>query len=179
MNPIPSTFGPRKAQQGAALLVVLMLLLIVTLLGIASMRGTIMQERMAANVTARSMAFQVAEAGLRQAEMIARDGTVTFPSAGCGGGRCKDDSWTTATDFWADSGTGYQTGNAVNVGNSQTISPRFIIEDYGQTSVGGGAKCVDMSKPCFSGPSQAVFRITSFARAPNGAEVILQTIYRR
>ena len=36
-----------RPQRGAALIVVLMLLLVVTLLGLASMRDAIMQERMA------------------------------------------------------------------------------------------------------------------------------------
>ena len=39
----------RGAQSGAALIVVLMMLVVITLLGLASMRGAIMQERMAAN----------------------------------------------------------------------------------------------------------------------------------
>src|SRR3546814_4790880 len=78
MKPGPFINNPRnRQQQGAALLVVMMVLLILTLLGIASLRGGIMQERMAANIATRSMSFQVAEAGLRQAELIARDGTVT------------------------------------------------------------------------------------------------------
>src|SRR3546814_7757431 len=81
MKPGPFINNPRnRQQQGAALLVVMMVLLILTLLGIASLRGGIMQERMAANIATRSMSFQVAEAGLRQAELIARDGTVTFRS---------------------------------------------------------------------------------------------------
>ena len=74
---------PKHEQSGAALIVVLLLLLVVTLLGLASMRGAIMQERMAANTAARGVAFQVAEAGLRQAEILARDATLAFPASGC------------------------------------------------------------------------------------------------
>ena len=175
------TTASRKAQQGAALIVVLMLLVIITVLGIASMRGAIMQERMAANITTRGMAFQVAEAGLRQAEIIARDGTITFPTGGgCAGGRCADASWDTA-GFWSNGGTGYQTGTAVDIGGGNSISPRFVIENFGKSSVtgSGASSCVDLSKPCFSGVSQNVYRITSYAATPNGAEVILQSIYRR
>lgn len=173
------TTASRKAQQGAALIVVLMLLVIITVLGIASMRGAIMQERMAANITSRGMAFQVAEAGLRQAEIIARDGTITFPTGGgCAGGRCADASWDTA-GFWSNGGTGYQTGTAVDIGGGNSISPRFVIENFGKSSVAGTTSCIDLSKPCFSGVSQNVYRITSYAAAPNGAEVILQSLYRR
>jgi type IV pilus assembly protein PilX len=169
MKPISSTYGARRNQSGVSLIVVLLLLVIVTLLGIASMRGAIMQERMAANTTARSMAFQVAEAGLRQAEVIARDGTVAFPTSGCAAGRCKDATWI---------GGAYQTGTAVSIGTS-AISPEFIIEDFGKTSVAPGGTCVDLSKGCMQSTSQKVYRITSYASTPTGAEVILQSIYRR
>jgi type IV pilus assembly protein PilX len=176
MKPISATYGARRNQSGVSLIVVLLLLVIVTLLGIASMRGAIMQERMAANTTARSMAFQVAEAGLRQAEVIARDGTVAFPTSGCAAGRCKDATWMADTGFW--SGGAYQTGTAVSIGSS-AISPKFIIEDFGKTSVAPGGTCVDLSKGCMQSTSQKVYRITSYASTPTGAEVILQSIYRR
>lgn len=172
-------FRSLQSQRGAALIVVLMLLIIVTILGIASMRGAIMQERMAANVTTRSMAFQVAEAGLRQAEILARDATLNFPAAGCSAGRCADASWNVA-GFWKDGNTGYQSGAAVPVGQT-SIVPKFVIENFGRTTVtgSGSSMCVDLSKPCFAGAAQSVYRITSYAAAPNGAEVILQSIYRR
>lgn len=171
---------PRGHQQGAALIVVLMLLVIITVLGIASMRGAIMQERMAANIMTRGMAFQVAEAGLRQAEMIARDAELTFDASGCNAGRCADASWDVA-GFWGDGGAGYQTGTAVEIGGGRSISPRFVIENFGRTSVGGASStCIDLSQNfCATGAVQNVYRITSYAAAPNGAEVILQSIYRR
>lgn len=173
-----SAYPSARRQQGAALLVVLLLLLVMTLLGLASMRGAIMQERMASHTTGRGMAFQVAEAGLRQAEIIARDGVVTFPASGCSAGRCKSEAWIGVTNFWGDGGSGYAVGTAVDVGPT-SISPRYVIEDYGRSAVIGGSTCIDLSKPCIESPSQNVFRITSYARAPNGAEVILQSIYRR
>src|SRR3546814_19478341 len=100
MKPGPFINNPRnRQQQGAALLVVMMVLLILTLLGIASLRGGIMQERMAANIAPRSMSFQVAEAGLRQAELIPRDGPVTFPSSGFSPARLeKESGWATEGD---------------------------------------------------------------------------------
>lgn len=179
MKLVPVIHNPRANQQGAALLVVLLLLLIVTMLGIASLRGGIMQERMAANIATRSMSFQVAEAGLRQAELIARDGTVTFPASGCAAGRCaRESGWDSNDDFWDDGKAGYETGTGVSIGDT-SLNPRFIIEDFGTTSVLGATSCIDMSKPCISSTSQNMYRITSFAKTPNGAEVILQSLYRR
>lgn len=176
----------RGGQSGAALLVVLLLLLIVTLLGIASMRGAIMQERMAANTAARSMAFQVAEAGLRQAEILVRDGTITFPSSGCSAGRCAMLNPTDSGPAWAGNGFwttagGYQTGTPVSVG-AVTVAPRFVIENFGTvtTASSGASASIDLSKPPpAGGATQSVFRITAYARAPNGAEVILQSLYRK
>lgn len=176
MNVISSGRRARRHQSGVSLIVVLMLLVVVTLLGIASLRGAIMQERMASNTTARSMSFQVAEGGLRQAEVIARDGTVTFPSSGCAAGRCKDASWMAQSNFWTSGG--FQTGSAISTG-STSITPKFIIEDFGKTSVSPGGACIDMSKPCMQSSSQNVYRITSYAATPTGVEVILQSLYRR
>src|SRR3546814_18484405 len=179
MKPGPFINNPRnRQQQGAALLVVMMVLLILTLLGIASLRGGIMQERMAANIATRSMSFQVAEAGLRQAELIARDGTVTFPSSGCSAGRCaKVSGWETDGDFWDDGEAGYQTGTGVAIGDA-SLSPRFIIADYGTTSVlGATSSCLDRSKPSISATPQNVYHIPPHPRTPTAAAVTTTSPY--
>lgn len=54
----------KHRQQGMALVVSLVLLVVVTLVGLAGMRGTIMQERMAGGAYDRETAFQAAEAAL-------------------------------------------------------------------------------------------------------------------
>ena len=51
-------------QRGASLVVVLILLLVMTLLGLAVLRGTLLEERMSANLLDRSQNFQAAEAAL-------------------------------------------------------------------------------------------------------------------
>jgi type IV pilus assembly protein PilX len=58
----------RKSQKGAVLVVSLLLLLVMTLLGLTAMQMTRMEERMAGNLSDRNLAFQGAEAGLRDAE---------------------------------------------------------------------------------------------------------------
>lgn len=57
-----------RRQRGAILVTSLLILLVLTVLGIAGMRMTTMQERMAGNTRDLQMAFQGAEAGLREAE---------------------------------------------------------------------------------------------------------------
>ena len=57
------------AQQGVALVVALILLVVLTLVGFAAIRGTLIQQKMAANLYDRQIAFQSAEAGLRAAKL--------------------------------------------------------------------------------------------------------------
>lgn len=54
-------------QRGIALVVALVLLVIITLVGLAAVHGTIMQQHMAANQFDRQVAFQSAEAAMRAA----------------------------------------------------------------------------------------------------------------
>ena len=67
-NPRRRSRSPARAQRGVALAVVLILLVVALLIGLASSRGTLLQERMSANMYDRSLAFQRAESGLRAAE---------------------------------------------------------------------------------------------------------------
>lgn len=56
------------AQSGAALVISLILLLLVSLVGLAAMRSTSMQEKMAGAMGDKNQAFQAAEAALRAGE---------------------------------------------------------------------------------------------------------------
>ena len=58
----------KHAERGVALVVALVLMVVATLIGLAGIRGTSLQERMSANLYDRSLAFQRAEAALRDAE---------------------------------------------------------------------------------------------------------------
>lgn len=55
-------------QQGMALVMGLIILLVMTLISISAMRSTLMQERMSGAFQGQQLAFQAAEAALRQAE---------------------------------------------------------------------------------------------------------------
>ncbi|HEY0686734.1 MAG TPA: PilX N-terminal domain-containing pilus assembly protein [Steroidobacter sp.] len=85
MMPIRSWMGGGRAdmrssrhrQRGVALAISLILLMLATLIGLAGVRGTNLQERMSANMYDRSLAFQRAEAALRAAEAeIASSGQI-------------------------------------------------------------------------------------------------------
>lgn len=60
---------PRARRQGGyTLVMVLLLLLVMTLLGLASLRGILLEERMSSMTVDRGLAFQAAETALREAE---------------------------------------------------------------------------------------------------------------
>ncbi|MCC8991885.1 MAG: hypothetical protein LM514_04755 [Streptococcus sp.] len=54
-------------QRGSALIIALVFLLVMTLIGTTAMQGTSQQEKMAGNMRDRNLAFQAAEAALREA----------------------------------------------------------------------------------------------------------------
>jgi len=57
-------------QQGAVLLVSLIFLVVLTLLGVSSMDGTILETKMALNSQEKNWSFQVAESALRQSQNV-------------------------------------------------------------------------------------------------------------
>lgn len=67
MHAIRSFANPQR-QRGAALFVGLMLLIVMTLIGLAAMQSTLLQERMAGNFRLVNLAFQSAEDTARNAE---------------------------------------------------------------------------------------------------------------
>jgi type IV pilus assembly protein PilX len=85
---IPNLSG---SQRGASLLVVLILLLVMTLLGLAVLRGTLLEERMSANMYDRSLAFQQAESALREAEDKVRATVLANGQGWVIGVKCGDD----------------------------------------------------------------------------------------
>lgn len=78
-------------QTGVALITAMIFLVVLTLLATAGMRGTLLEERMAANSRNHDLAFQAAEAALREGILEVQNGTITptsgFTSA-CPGGLC-------------------------------------------------------------------------------------------
>lgn len=78
----------RHRQRGVTLVVGLIFLVALTLLGVMAMKNTVLQERMAGGSRDRSLAFQAAEAALRDAKRdilsLRADGAPCVPgAAGC------------------------------------------------------------------------------------------------
>ena len=82
-----------RRQDGMALIVSLVILLSMTLLGLAAIQNTTLEERMAGTIRAENMAFQAAEAALRQGEAWL-DGLPGPPAAqGDGAAAAADGVW--------------------------------------------------------------------------------------
>jgi Tfp pilus assembly protein PilX len=62
MHTLPSA----KRQQGAVLLISLLVLLVLTLIGLSSLDGSMMEEKMASNAQTATNTFQEAESAIRQ-----------------------------------------------------------------------------------------------------------------
>lgn len=177
MSRIPNTRG---SQGGIALVVVLLLLLIVTLVGLAAMRGTLMQERMAGNVAARGIAFQAAEAALREAEGVAAANPPMPASGACDTGLCPMPDpaaaprWE-AAGFWDTAGN-YRTPTIQAEVPDSTV--RYMIEFMGMGAPVDCTTDVDVSAGSSCAATVRNYRITARSQLDNGSEVLLQSMYQ-
>jgi type IV pilus assembly protein PilX len=184
---------PCRHQCGATLIVSMILLMVMSLLAIASLRSTIMQERMSANTYDHDMAFQAAEAGLRIGESKAEawaagdipappPSIITCPTPNPGTGLYVNKDLTAACkplweesapgqsgSFWHDaSGDG---GSVKFASEGLSLSPWYIVE-----LISDKAPC-NPNTPS-ADPNCLRFRITATSRDADGrAKVVLQSIY--
>jgi len=170
------TLPSRNVQQGATLVVVMILLLVMTLLALASLRGTLLEERMSANQYDRSLAFQAVEAALREGEALATTRPVV-PAAGCANGLCGMPDpeaapvWTVAAN-WAGARV-----TEVEMGD-KTAQPQFIVELLADDIPPRGTCTTtgDVSETVCTGTERR-YRITARSQEAGRASVQLQSIY--
>lgn len=165
------------SQRGVALAVVLILLLVMTLLALTSLRGTLMEERMSANLMDRSLSFQAAEAALREGEALAA-GKPALPAAGCSNGVCaKFDP--AAAPRWLDETTWSNARVAVVDLGGITARPRFFIELLADNvpAKGSCTTSEDVSPDAACSGTEHRYRITARSEAAGRAVVVLQSNY--
>lgn len=174
-----------KNQSGAALIVSMIMLLLLTIIGVTGMKTTALEERMAGNMRDKALAFESAEAALRDAEAFME--TVftlgAFNSDGSDG--YYDNS---VADLWREvdwSGSdGSNTKKAVTVPTSiPGVEPgQYIIEyisDSEDEDVSGGVNLSNIGQGTGAG-NTSIFRVTARGTGASGTSaVIIQSIYGR
>ncbi|HET7300962.1 MAG TPA: PilX N-terminal domain-containing pilus assembly protein, partial [Oleiagrimonas sp.] len=119
-----------RAQRGVALVVALILLVVITLVGLAAVGGTIMQNKMASNQYDREVAFQSAESALRIVEgrIVSNPGDIAR-NCQSGGTTCLDNPF---EDTGLPSGSIHTLPtSAYAAQNNATGQPQYVIESMG------------------------------------------------
>ena len=191
------SFLHRAAQRGVALVVALVLLVVITLVGLAAVRGTIMQQKMTANFYDREIAFQATEAALRQAEALVQV-TPVVPSptaANTLGFDCRASSGNICLfDPFSDPSVPSSQITTVapasfDAGSLAATQPQYVIEYMGNFAI-PSPKVKQLSNcsgyaPCGNNNTADFYRITARSGDPNNKNVQdraaaeLQTMYRR
>lgn len=196
----PPAYLPRR-ERGAALIISLILLVLITLVGVASLRNVVLEERMSANYYDRSLAFQAAEAGLRAGEAVAEAQAAATPkhaqaialgypadatqcSSTCSGGLCSPPGEppsagppATEATFHCEGRwnmatfTGWVEATGVTLTSQAGGKPQYFVEYLGNTFP---CNPNDAASP----KNCARYRVTARSQAgADRAEVILQSVY--
>lgn len=187
MHPYSSTVTavPRR-QSGAVLPMGLVMVLLMTVIAMASIRGSGLQETMAGNMRERNIAFQTAEAGLRAGENFVEENVLDVLSVGTVPGYFSDLSADAARDpvsLWTEEDWA---GDAVEVDfdlpdvaeqprylvERLEVSPQQIARMLGhEASVGGGNGSL---------PEPQFYRVSSRGLDRTGmSETVLQSLFIR
>ena len=124
----------RRTQRGVALIVALILLVVITLVGLAAVGTTILQNKMTANQYDRQIAFQSAEAGLRVATaLIPNNPGLIARNCQTGGTVCLANPF---TDPALPSGSIHtvaagSTATTFSAGSTAAMQPQYVIESLG------------------------------------------------
>ncbi|MDE2271968.1 MAG: pilus assembly protein [Xanthomonadaceae bacterium] len=183
-------------QRGAALLVALILLIVITLVGLAAIGTTILQNKAAANSYDREVAFQSAEAAMRQAQAFITTNAVAYAPTPSPIEDCSTPSTSTtpvnvclANPFSDSNSTSYiQTvaSTKFDAGSLSAGQPQYVIQYLGSflaptpaaRQIGGGRNYGSV----YQGEMADYYRITARSDDPTKAEgrsiVTLQSTFR-
>ncbi|WP_458072459.1 pilus assembly PilX family protein [Rhodanobacter sp. BL-MT-08] len=178
-----------SGQRGVALVVALILLIVITLVGLAAVRGTIMQQKMTSNFYDREIAFQASEAALRQAEAFVQ--ATTPPGIGS---KIRDCSSAATNVCLADPFTDTSAavagfvqqvpGTSFNPGTNAAGQPQYIVEYLGIFTIPAPkVKQLSGANGYGANPQSSAYfyRITALsgpATVQDRASVTLQSIYK-
>lgn len=160
-------------QRGVVLMTGLIFLVMMTLLGVTAMQTTLLEEKMAGNLRDESLAFQAAEAALREGELFLEQ--ITLPVFDGSDGLYHHAS-SPAPDPLTWSGWTASGRSISSTITGVATQPRYIIEQLVNIPLGTGGSVQQSATPLTS----SMFRV--IARGVGGTEsatVILQSNYRR
>jgi type IV pilus assembly protein PilX len=163
---------PRRAPpRGISLITSLMLLALISLVVVSGMRSGVLQAKMNSATQDRNLAFQAAEAALREAERAtAATAAASFPGLGCDSGNCSRPA-AADTPRWLDTAfTGWR--NAAASAPAAAPQAQVIVEDMGSAPNWPGCENDPHSPPNCLTPR---YRITARSAAEGRASVVLQT----
>lgn len=169
-----------RHQSGAALMVSLMILLVMTLIGITSMSTTILEEKMTGGVRNQNLAFQSAEAALRNAETwVGAQNPVPSAMASCSSPPCQvmeldslGNLTTRNNDWWHINAREYGT-TATHEINGVSADPRYIVEE--RTAVN---RTGSLARGISPASQNLYYRLTARGTGGNTTtETILQSHY--
>jgi type IV pilus assembly protein PilX len=203
MSHIRPSFRSQAHQYGGALITSLIMLIAVTMLMLSVMRNNNVEERMAGNARDWNLAFQAAEAALRDAERLILPGAKFTGMTGFAEG-CSEETVngteiipaglclvsTNGTPIWValannqDPGwtSGQDTGKSIQYGKYTTVAalpdvaaqPRYIIEAISVPEAGS------IKKPQAGGNFNYFYRVTAVGFGANtSSRVMLQAVYRQ
>lgn len=177
LQPAPNRM-PSNSQQGAVLVIALIMLLAMTLIGVTGLSSTTMQERMAGNMREVNIAFQAAEAALREGENYLTAATLPAFNGGNGlyqpapGGTVQ--RWDVAANWTGTASRVYQ-GNLNTDDVVLAAAPRYMIEELPPVPAAGGTEAADAPAP-----ETGIYRITARAVGRSDTTIVmLQTTYKR
>lgn len=170
-----------------ALVVALVLLVLVTLVGLAAIRGTTMQQKMTGNFYDRETAFQNAEAALRVAESWAQNNPTSTSIRDCSPTStilCQGNPFTGINQTSVTIQT--VTSGQYSAGALASGQPQFVVENLGafanpNISVQQLSGCTTYGG-CGSSAIETYMRITARSDSPTNAGgrsiVTLQSVFR-
>ena len=193
---------PRHAQRGAALIVALILLIVITLVGLAAIGTTILQNKAASNQYDRQVAFQSAEAAMRVATALAPNSPALIArNCQTGGTVCQANPFTDSTlppgsihTVIAGAASGSTSGASATTFTASAVAamqPQYVIESMGNwtnpsTNTGFGNTANARNYGVQGAAASAIYyRITARSCDPtnsscnNRAIVTLQTVVKQ
>jgi type IV pilus assembly protein PilX len=171
-TPVPSALPCRhRSQRGSVLVVGMLLLLMMTLLGLVTTTETRTDARITSNNLDRAIAFQAAEAALRDAESKLAEPNPAEALGGEAGFYSQGEEPSSNYASWDDTNS-YEYPTAIP---GVAASPRYVIDQLSPSEMLSGYVVIG---EVYYSRERNVYRVTVVSTGRSGqTQVVLQTTY--